>query len=48
MRVIQMFAQGGLLFCTTHFVQSHCTLDELVFTYDLVTELVRKQGRVGA
>jgi len=41
-RVIRMFAQGGLLFCTTHFVQEHCTIDELVFAYDLVYELTRR------
>lgn len=43
-RVIRMFADGGLLFCTTHFVQDHCSIEELTFAYDLVTELVRKQG----
>jgi uroporphyrinogen decarboxylase len=41
-RVIRMFADGGLLFCTTHFVQDHCTMEELTFAYDLVYELVRK------
>jgi uroporphyrinogen decarboxylase len=43
-RVIRMFADGGLLFCTTHFVQDHCTIEELTFAYDLVYELVRKLG----
>jgi uroporphyrinogen decarboxylase len=43
-RVIRMFAHGGLLFCTTHFVQDHCTIEELTFAYDLVYERVRKQG----
>ena len=43
-RVIRMFADGGLLFCTTHFVQDHCTIDELTFAYDLVYDLVRKHG----
>lgn len=41
-RVIRMFADGGLLFCTTHFVQDHCSIEELQFAYDLVYELVRK------
>jgi hypothetical protein len=43
-RVIRMFAHGGLLFCTTHFVQDHCTIEELTFAYDLVYERVRNQG----
>lgn len=25
--------------CTTHFVQNHCSVDELVFAYDLINEL---------
>lgn len=41
-RVIGMFRRGGLIFCTTHFVQSHCTLEELTTAYDLVYALVRK------
>ncbi len=40
-RVLGMFKDGGLLYCTTHFVQNHCTLDELVFAYDLIYSLVR-------
>jgi uroporphyrinogen decarboxylase len=39
-----MFPDGGLLFCTTHFVQDHCTIDELTFAYDLVYDLVRQDG----
>jgi len=45
--VIDMFADGGLLFCTTHFVQDHCTIEELTFAYDLVYEQVRKGQKVG-
>ncbi|MBT3342688.1 MAG: hypothetical protein HN712_26755 [Gemmatimonadetes bacterium] len=41
-RVLGMFADGGLLFCTTHFVQDHCSIQELRFAYDLVSELVRE------
>lgn len=44
-RVMEMFADGGLLFCTTHFVQAHCSVDELVFAYDLVYDLARKPAR---
>ena len=41
-RVLGMFADGGMLFCTTHFVQNHCSIEELTFAYDLVYETVRK------
>lgn len=43
-RVLGMFASGGLLFCTTHFVQDHCSIEELVFAYDLVYELIRENA----
>jgi uroporphyrinogen decarboxylase len=43
-RVIEMFKDGNMLFCTSHFVQDHCTIDELVFAYDLVFELVRSKA----
>ncbi len=43
-RVVGMFADGGLLFCTTHFVQDHCTIEELTHAYDLVYRLVRQRG----
>jgi uroporphyrinogen decarboxylase len=41
-RVLRLFSDGGLLFCTSHFVQEHCTIDELRFAYDLVYDLVRR------
>lgn len=41
-RVVGMFRDGGLLFCTTHFVQDHCTIEELTFAYDLVYKLARQ------
>ena len=31
--------------CTTHFVQDHCSIEELVFAYDLIRELADKDGR---
>jgi uroporphyrinogen decarboxylase len=40
-RVMRLFARGGLLYCTTHFVQAHCGIDELVFAYDTVYRLAR-------
>jgi uroporphyrinogen decarboxylase len=44
-RVLTMFADGGLLFCTTHFVQDHCSIEELVFAFDFVHERVRELAR---
>jgi len=38
-RVMRLFADGGLLYCTTHFVQDHCTLDELRIAFDEVHRL---------
>ncbi len=38
-RVMGMFAEGGLLLCTTHFVQPHCTIEELTLAFDLIQEL---------
>jgi len=40
-RVMRMFAGGGLLFCTSHFVQDHCSMDELIFAFDTVYEMSR-------
>jgi len=42
-RVMEMFADGGLLFCTSHFVQDHCTIEELVFAFDTIYETARGQ-----
>lgn len=41
-RVLSLFADGGLMFCTTHFVQNHCSIEELTYAYDLVYEIVRR------
>jgi uroporphyrinogen decarboxylase len=40
-RVLRMFCDGGLLFCTTHFVQAHCTIEELSFAFDTAYRLAR-------
>ena len=40
-RVYNMFKDSGLLFCTTHMIQPHCTIEEAEFAYDLIYELVR-------
>jgi len=41
-RIMRLFARGGLLFCTSHFVQDHCSMDELRFAFDTVYELCRE------
>jgi len=41
-RLVRMFADGGLLFCTTHFVQAHCSIEELTFAFDTVYSLIRE------
>lgn len=38
-RMIRLFKTGRLLLCTSHFVQAHCTLEELEFAYDLILNL---------
>ncbi len=38
-RVFKLLKGKRFCFCTTHFVQNHCTMDELRFAYDLVSEL---------
>jgi uroporphyrinogen decarboxylase len=44
-RILRTFAGGGLLFCTSHYVQDHCTIEELTFAYDLAYDLVRELAR---
>jgi len=46
-RVLAEFADGGMLYCTSHFIQNHCTMDELVFAYDLIYETVRRPRTSG-
>ena len=41
-RILGMFREGGLIFCTSHFVQNHCSMRELTFAYDLVYRLLRE------
>lgn len=41
-RILRMFSDGGLLFCTSHFVQEHCTIDELTFAFDTIYEIARE------
>jgi len=41
-RVMTTFAQGGLLFCTSHFVQDHCSMEELTVAFDTAYEVSRR------
>lgn len=41
-RVLSLFKDGNLLYCTTHFIQNHCTIEELKFAYDTIYEFVRR------
>lgn len=43
-RVMRLFADGGLLFCTTHFVQDHCSMEELRVAFDTAYEASRRVG----
>lgn len=38
-RVMRIAAESRLIFCTSHFVQDHCSIEELAFAFDLVAEL---------
>ena len=40
-RVFSLLKGKRWCVCTTHFVQDHCSLDELAFAYDLITKLAR-------
>ncbi|TVQ20540.1 MAG: hypothetical protein EA382_14815, partial [Spirochaetaceae bacterium] len=39
--LIDRFRDGGLILCTTHFIQDHCTIDELVDAFDFIYQKVR-------
>lgn len=40
-RVVETFNGRGLLLCTTHYVQNHCTMDELEELFDFAYALIR-------
>ncbi len=40
-RVFSLLKGKRWMFCTTHFVQPHCSVDELCFAYDLAVKLAR-------
>lgn len=41
-RVFSILKGKRWAFCTTHFVQDHCSIDELVFAYDLAYKLANE------
>lgn len=41
-RVMRMFAEGGLLYCTTHYVQDHCSMKELRVAFEHVHRMARE------
>ena len=41
-RVFGMLRGKRWIVCTTHFVQEHCSIDELAFAYDLIYKLARE------
>jgi len=43
-RVIGMFSDGGLILCTSHAVQKHCSMEELEFTFQTAYDMVRERG----
>ena len=46
-RVLTRYRDGGMLYCTSHFVQDHCSMEELELAFDTVLEVVRKQEAEG-
>jgi len=46
-RVLGRYRDGGMLYCTSHFVQDHCSMEELELAFDTVLEVVRKQETEG-
>lgn len=45
-RVFSLLKGKRFICCTTHFVQNHCSMEELSFAYDLVMKL-RESGKTG-
>jgi len=44
-RVLRLSVDGNQLYCTSHFVQDHCTIEELTFAFDTVYRLARELTR---
>ena len=43
--VLGQFTDGHLLYCTSHFVQDHCTIEELTLAFDTIYRVVRELAR---
>lgn len=41
-RVFQLLRHKRWICCTTHFVQNHCSMDDLIFAFDLISQLARE------
>jgi uroporphyrinogen decarboxylase len=41
-RIMEMFSDGGLLFCTSHYVQDHCSVEELKCAFDTAYRVARE------
>ena len=41
-RVFGLLKGKRWVVCTTHFVQNHCTMEDLEFAYDLIYQLARE------
>lgn len=41
-RVFSLLKGKRWIFCTTHFVQNHCSIEELSYAYDLVSKLAKE------
>jgi uroporphyrinogen decarboxylase len=41
-RILNLFKDRGLLFCTTHSIQPHCSIEEFIFAYDFIYEYIRE------
>jgi uroporphyrinogen decarboxylase len=40
-RVVETFKEGGLMLCTSHYVQDHCSMEELVELFDYAYKIIR-------
>lgn len=43
-RVFSLLRGKRWIVCTTHFVQKHCSMDDLTFAYDLIYQLARESS----
>ena len=44
-RLFSLLKNKRWVFCTTHYVQQHCSMEELEFAFDLALELAKKSKR---